>query len=182
MFHANTLKFVEWWRGLPRTGRWTTPARAFVEPADLVPVLPQVFILEARLARPTFRLAGGLICDLHGRELRDRPVAPLWDRADQPRIAAALERALAGPEPVIIQADAYALNDARVGLELVFAPLAAGPAGEPDRLIGLYQPTSILARLEGRPIHRLAIRRIHPEHAANDGRLRLVAVDGRRIA
>jgi hypothetical protein len=41
---------------------------------------------------------------------------------------------------VIVQADAYAINDARVGLELVFAPLSAGADGEPDRLIGLYQP------------------------------------------
>ena len=181
MFHANTLRFVEWWRGLPRAGGWIAPARAEVQPADLVPVLPQVFILEAS-ARPTFRLAGGLICDLHGRELKDRPVAPLWDRADQPRLIAAMERALIGPEPVIVQADAYALNDARVGLELVFAPLTTAADGEPDRLIGLYQPTSVLARLDGRPVHRLSIRRIHPEHAANDGRLRLVAVDGRRIA
>jgi hypothetical protein len=83
---------------------------------------------------------------------------------------------------VIVQADAFALNYARVGLELVFAPLSAGPHGEADRLIGLYQPTSMLARLDGRPVHRLSIRRVHPEVAANDARLRLVAVDGRRIA
>jgi hypothetical protein len=31
-------------------------------------------------------------------------------------------------------------------------------------------------------VHRLSLRRIHPEHAANDTRLRLVAIDGRRIA
>jgi hypothetical protein len=68
------------------------------------------------------------------------------------------------------------------GSRLVFAPLSAGPHGEADRLIGLYQPTSMLARLDGRPVHRLSIRRVHPEVAANDARLRLVAVDGRRIA
>jgi hypothetical protein len=96
MFHGNTLKFVEWWRGLPRAGLWAAPARTAVEPADLAPVLPQIFILETGAARPTFRLAGGLICDLHGRELRDRPLAPLWDRVDQPRIVAALERRWSG--------------------------------------------------------------------------------------
>jgi hypothetical protein len=58
MFHANTLRFVEWWRDLPRGAGWSAPARAAVQPGDLAPVLPQVFILEAAL-RPTFRLAGG---------------------------------------------------------------------------------------------------------------------------
>jgi hypothetical protein len=177
MFHPNTLRFLEWWRGLPQVGG--VPARASVEPAALARVLPQVFILAEDLS---FRLAGGLVCDLHGRELRDRAFAPLWDRPDQGRLAAALERAVVGREPVIVQADAHPLTGAGVGLQITMAPLASRAGGAADRLIGLYQPTSMLARLRGRPVQTLSIRRVHPEPAANDARLRLVAVDGRRIA
>lgn len=176
MLHPNTLRFIEWWRALPRAGG--APARAAVDPAALVRVLPQVFILGQDLS---FRLAGGLLCDLHGRELRDRPFAGLWSRPDQGRLADALERAVLELEPVPIEADAYPLTGAGVGVQVVVAPLASRPGGPSDRLIGLYQPTSMLARLQGRPVHSLHIRRAHGE-AANDRRLKLVAVDGRRIA
>lgn len=178
MFHPNTLRFIQWWRDLPRQGG-RAPGRAAVEPAELSPLLPQVFMLGADLR---FRLAGGLLCDLHGGELRGRAFAPMWSMLDRAPLSLALERCVERTEPTIIQGEAYPENGDGVGLQVTLAPLSSTPDGVPDRLIGLYQPTSLLARLQGQPVRSLALRRVHPERPANDARLRLIAVEGRRIA
>ena len=70
-----------------------------------------------------------------------------------------------------------------IGMEVLFAPLA-GPSGDADRYLGLYQPLGLTARLMGRPALSLAVRSIHRTGAANEEapRLRLATLDGRRVA
>ncbi|MFX8608797.1 hypothetical protein ABTM33_19020, partial [Acinetobacter baumannii] len=63
------------------------------------------------------------------------------------------------------------------------APLI-GPSGEADRTIGLYQPTTTVARLLGASIASLAIRAVSmaEDAPAPAPRLRLVVDNTRRVA
>ena len=67
-------------------------------------------------------------------------------------------------------------------MQIMFAPLR-GPDGRPDRVLGLYQPTALLNRLNGEPIDILALQRVYPaRESVERPALKLAVVDGRRIA
>lgn len=156
MAHAHTERLLDAWR-LSRGDRWL-PSRSEISPALLGPLLPQVFILGEAEADGAwrFRLSGGFVNDLHGRELRGERFLDLWAPADRAKAAAALERARTGGEPVVLKAVGVAMQDRRLGLELTLAP-ATGPTEAPDRIVGLLQPTSMVARLGERTLHELRL-------------------------
>jgi hypothetical protein len=143
--------------------------------------LPQVFILgRTDPGRYVFRLGGGLVTDLHGRDLRQLNVLALWSEADRPRLAAALEACRRASEPFITVAEARSSRGA-IPVEMVFAPLVAETAPF-DRILGLYQPLESLEQLHGHPAE-LSLRHIATAaERASPPRLRLAAVDGRLIA
>ena len=75
---AVTALYDYWTR---QRGDRAVPLRSAIEPADIAPILPDVFILEHnRLDDPRFRLAGTRLCAQFGRELKgagfDRLFAP----------------------------------------------------------------------------------------------------------
>lgn len=183
MFHANTEKLIATWRA-HRDGR-RLPARTDLSPIDLGALLPQVFMLGREAdGGELFRLCGGLIADLHGRELRGSSFYELWSKLDRPGVAAALARSRSGAHPVVITADASTERGDAVGVELCLAPLT-GPTGEVDRTIGLYQPISTVARLMGAPIKRFDVRAVTPAPEAETPvwpKLRLVVDNTRRVA
>jgi hypothetical protein len=190
MFHSSTERLIDDWRR--RKGRLAAPRRADFSPAALGALMPQLFLLGED---DSFRLVGGLVEDLYGRDLRGSAFTALWSGADAVKAAASMWETRAALQPVVIQALAYTAEGYETRLEIALAPLAGGD-GEIERLLGLVQPVSSLARLGGRPIESLSFRGLqHADGtepawagmltarppAAAPG-LKLVALDGRRVA
>lgn len=181
MFHSNTERMIAYWTSRAVAGR--APSRAAIQPTDFRQLMPQVFIL-GREARGDYRvrLSGGFVGDLHSRDLRGVNALTLWSDTDRLRLQTALEEIRARPEPLVAVCEGLA-SSASLSMEVLFAPLAAHDGG-PDRFLGLYQPTSLVARLMGQPCHELSIRRLVRPGAANEEapRVRLAAIGGRRVA
>jgi hypothetical protein len=182
MFHSNTELLIDYWR--EQKGSLRAPARASINPVDFASLLPQVFILgRVRPGQYGFRLAGGLVDDLHGGHLGGADPIKLWAPAHRASLQLALEAVCRQPEPLVIAAEGRARAGQMIKLEVVVAPLT-GPKGYVDRLIGLYQPTTPTIALMGQPIESLAIRNITSAGSAGASfpRLKLAAMNGRRIA
>lgn len=178
-FHSNTQRLIDYWRSLGASG--APPRRAAVDPAHFSNLAPQTFVL-GRMGAGLYpvRLAGGLVAELHGRDLRGQNGLSLFRQRDRPALQTALETARRRPEPLVATVQAHADNGAALALEVLFAPLA----GDPDRYLGLYQPLSMVARLDGHPIRDLAIGALRGVGPANEEtpRLKLATLDGRRVA
>jgi hypothetical protein len=180
MFHSNTQKLIDTWRA-HREGR-RLPARADLSPIDLGPLLPQVFLLGQEDGEEVFRLSGGLITDLYGRDLRGSTFSALWSSYECGLAVGALGRARAGAAPVVITVDAEAASGERIGVEICLAPLT-GPDGAANRTLGLFQPISMVGRLMGQRVKTLAWRGVvMAADAAAEPRLKLVAMNGLRVA
>ncbi|MBE7216907.1 MAG: PAS domain-containing protein [Caulobacteraceae bacterium] len=176
MTHLNTRFLLDEWRR--QRGRGRMPARTQMTAAALAPLLPQVFVLGREASAWRFRLAGGFLCELHGRELRGETFATLWEPGSRAAILRVLDRSAAEAEPVTLHAVAEHDPARWLGLETTLAPLT-GPTDAPDRIIGLHQPLSLVARLEGEAVPALRL-------AGVDGRTtagpRLVVDNTRRVA
>jgi hypothetical protein len=182
MFHSNTEQLIDYWRSR-RIGP-KAPARATIDPSDFTSILPQIFILGRRgFGDFVFRLNGGLVADLHGRDLRDENLIDLWEPEDRAPLQLALETIRRRVEPLVIDCDAWPEFGPPLRLELTLAPLM-GSGGDGDRMLGLYQPTAPTAVLMGRAVKALSIRAIRAGGGAGEAlpHLRLAAVNGRRIA
>lgn len=182
MFHASTERMIDYWMSRAQPGQ--APSRAAIQPADFRQLMAQVFILgrESKGYYP-FRLAGGFVSDLHRRDLRGVNGLFLWNEPDRLKLQTALEELRNQPEPLVACAEAVT-ETATLPLEILFAPLASHDSG-PDRFIGLYQPLSMVARLQGQAARTLLLRSLRrPGSAANEEgpRLRLAAIDGRLVA
>ncbi len=179
MVHPNTERLTEYWRG--KAGPHAAPARADIDPMEFVELLPQTIIVGRRDAGDLpFRLIGGLVADLHDRDLRGVNLLTLWAPANRAAIRLAVEQIRRRPEPLVVTGEMAADGVAPLGLEMLLAPLV-GPSGEIDRFLGLYQPLGLTARLLRRPVKELRLK--HLSRSGEDGpRLRLAALDGRRIA
>lgn len=181
MFHSNTERLIDYWRRLDGQGR--LPARAAVDPAAFADLAPQAFML-GRVGSGIYpvRLTGGFVDALHQRDLRRQNALSLFAQRDRMTLQTALESARRRPEPLVATVD-VASEGASIGMEILFAPLA-GADGGPDRFLGLYQPLAMVARLDGRPAGLFGVRSLRGTGPANEEapRLRLAALDGRRIA
>lgn len=181
MFHSNTQQLIDYWR--QQGGLAGLPVRAAIDPTAFAKLMPQAFML-GRTVNGVYpvRLAGGLLVDLHQRDLRRQNVLSLFSERDRFNLHTALETSRRRPEPVVVGVEALT-EGASLILEILFAPIAGGP-GSPERFLGLYQPLSLVARLDGLPIRELAVRSIRGVGPANEEthRLRLATLDGRRVA
>jgi len=179
-FHPNTERLISAWRA--RRGERRLPARTDLSPIDLGPLLPQVFMLGCEGEAEVFRLSGGLVADLYGRDLRGVEFKSLWRLSEQPLIMEAVARARRAAAPIVLSADAEAPSGDHIGIEICLAPLT-GPNGAANRTLGLLQPTSMVGRLMGQPIRSLSLR---GAALASDPRcgpyIRLVAVNGQQVA
>ncbi|HEX7757881.1 MAG TPA: PAS domain-containing protein, partial [Caulobacteraceae bacterium] len=178
MFHSNTELLIDYWRG--KRGDDVLPARTDIDPAQFAHLLPQTFII-GRLGPGVYpiRLAGEFVVDLHGRGLRGDNILNLWSRLHRVELQSALEGALRDPTPLVVSAEGRTDEGLGPRFEILFAPLS-GPTGRPDRLIGLYQPTSAIHTLGGRAVRELLIRAVGGADLRATPRLRLAALDGRR--
>jgi len=185
MSHSNTQRLTDYWRA--RRGVLRAPLRSNVDPSDFADLLPQVFMLgRLGAGHYSFRLAGGLLTDLHGQELRKADFSSLWVQFDRAQLNSAMENALRRSHVLVIEADGATAQGGVAAFEILLAPLVSKNGF--DRFLGLYQPTSPLSRLDDRPVSRLSIKLIRALAGAPDmadqtvPQLRLAAVDGRRIA
>jgi hypothetical protein len=183
MFHSNTQRLIEDWRA--RRGDRLAPARTDISPAEFKEILPQLFVLGCEEDGPeTFRLAGGLLVDLHDRDLRGVSFLSLWPYPDRTLVAETLEDARRSGAPVVLEASGWTPDGYEAKLEIVLAPLM-GASGRVERILGLYQPTSSVRRLMGQPIQEMTLREIksagQPGRPAPRVQLRLVALDGARL-
>jgi hypothetical protein len=181
MYHSNTSCLLAYWGELAAAGE--VPARADFDPMAMRAMLDQVFMLgRAAPGEFRFRLAGAMVGQLHGRELRAHLVLPLWADDDRLQVKTAMESVLRRGEPIVITTEGHA-GPFTTSLEILMAPLA-GPDGSVDRIVGLYQPLTPIARLQERPIDQLSVARIVKAFDPSDEaapRLRLAAISGRRV-
>lgn len=177
MLHSNTELLIDYWR--TKKGRAPVLDRRDVDPAELAPFLPRMFMVGRRADGGfILRLAGQYLVDAHGRARAGDDLFGLWRDEDHPLMRRSLERALARAAPLIVQAETRGERGRPILIEVAFAPLSAG--GEiPDRFVGLYQP---LGGASGRFIAPLAVRSIGGGAHDDPPRLRLVTVGGRLIA
>ncbi len=189
MFHANTQRLIADWRAC--RGARFAPDRADISPAEFREILPQMFILGREgPGSEAFRLAGGLLVDLHDRDLRGVTFLSLWPHADRAIVAEAMDQARRTGVPAVLEASAWTDEGNDASLEIVLAPLV-GPSGEIDRVLGLYQPTTSIRRLRGQPVVELTLRDVKAAHAPGAARieprpqppaprphLRLASIDG----
>ena len=179
-FHPNTDRLISAWRAR-RSGR-ALPARADLSPIDLGPLLPQVFMLGRQDGEELFRLSGGLLVDLWGRDLRGGLFDRLWRQGDGAVVLDALARARKAAAPVVLAADAEAADGEHIGVEICLAPIT-GPSGAADRTLGLLQPISMTGRLMGQSVRTLSLRgAVVAAEASSEPTIRLVALNGLRVA
>ncbi|MEI6283436.1 MAG: PAS domain-containing protein [Alphaproteobacteria bacterium] len=179
MFHPSTERLIEYWGERKSAGR--IPSRASINPGDFADLVPQLFILGRDGAGGyPIRLAGGFIIELHHRDLAGENMLDLWSPMSRAELWELLEASRRSGEPFVLTADINAV-EATVGMEVSFLPLTTSD-GEVSRFLGLYQPIAMVQRLKGRPAQSLSIRR--DGVAAEQARpaLRLVALEGRRLA
>jgi len=181
MFHLSTEQLIDYWRA--RRGADPIPRRASIDPAHVLNLLPQVFMLgRAAPGQYQFRLVGGFVADLHGRDLRKESFLGLWASEDRTALQMALEAIRRRGEPLVADCDARVQAGPSVRMEITLAPLL-GSNGEADRFIGLYQPTTPVAALQGRAAASLSVRALTTPGATTAlPRLRLAAVRGAQIA
>jgi len=178
VFHFNTERVIGYWSDLRRGS--SLPARQAFDPAAIAQLLPQIFMLELGRASLPFRLAGEFLIDLHGRPLKGVDFQDLFSPAGRSMAARAIDSVLNEPEPVVLEAEGFSVDGRSVNLEILLAPLA-GADGRVERLLGLYQPTTLVARLAGQPVVELDAR-LAMHATARGAHLKLAAVDGLRIA
>jgi len=180
MFKPNTERLLDYWRA--RRGDAPAPRRAQIDVADFPALAPQVFLAEMHAGGDVrFRLAGEGVAALAGRPLRGESLLSLWAAEHRGRLSRLLGAALASAEPLVVESLAHIDRPAEggeSGFEWLFAPLA-GPHGLHDRFLGLCQPAAMPAG-RASPMRIVAVNGVADE--ARRARLRLAALDGRRIA
>ena len=180
MTHSSTQTLIDYWQAR-RVGRYA-PTRASIDPMDFPALLPQVLIIGRKFpGEYLFRLAGGFVTDLHGRDLRGVDFTSLWAQNARLPLKSALEFSRRQAEPVHVVADAQA-GAHTLPLEITFLPLS-NAEHLVDRFLGFYQPTAPVTRLQGQPADRLALVLLGGQSAPelDQPRIRLATVGGERV-
>jgi hypothetical protein len=150
MKHRNSHLLIGYWSRLRRDGQ--TPDQADIDPRGIKRMLPSVFILDAHNpACPTYRLAGTLICERFGKELRGASFLGHWEAAARDPLQLLLARALAAKHAICLSAIGTTSHCATMEMETVLAPLTFGP-GAARRFLGITQFLGDATSLAGRPI------------------------------
>src|ERR1700722_10344895 len=117
MFHSNTEQLIDYWREVK--GAAAVAMRSSINPTEFAHLLPQVFMLGRKgSGQYHFRLAGGFIADLHGRDLRGEDFLRIWRSQDRAALQLALESARRRAHPLVIEAGALADSDSLARIEV----------------------------------------------------------------
>lgn len=150
MKHRNSHLLVGYWSRM-RRGR-EVPDQGDIDPRAIKRMLPYVFILDARdPTRPIYRLAGTVLCERFGLELRGASFFGHWEAQARGALVLLLKQAFAMKQPVCLSAIGTTSHCAVMEMETVLAPITYGN-GAPNRFLGIVQFLSDAAQLGGRPI------------------------------
>jgi len=123
-----------------KRGERAVPLRNAIDPAEIAPILPDIFILEsARLGAPRFRLAGTRICAQFARELKGTALDALFTPDQRARVSRIAQDVMAGEVSAVLQ---IVLVDGRLDTteaEILLLPLAT-KGRTADRIIGAFSP------------------------------------------
>lgn len=150
------LDIYNYWDEL--RGRKPAPRREDIDPAKLKHHLGDLFILTDKGEQsPFFRLAGTRLCDLFGRELRDRPFAELWS-ADKAVFPCRVARGILQHQlPVVFDVEAEDDHGAApLAFEMLLLPLRTDEGVAP-RLLGALLPERPRHEFDA-PINRLLMK------------------------
>ena len=130
LFHYWNSKRAE--SGLPR--------RTDIEPADILPVLPETMILQATRQEQdmTFRLAGTQISALFGRELRQQSLHDLLPKSNQALLRRLMRSCADEQAVVLVGIEARSRSGRIVDVEMLFLPLQREHDGA--RILGVVAP------------------------------------------
>ena len=116
------------------------PLRSEIEPADIAPILPDVFILEGgRLQAPRFRLAGTRFCAQFGLELKGADFAALFATDQRGRITKIADDVMTRATPAILAVQLVDGVLETTEAEILLLPLAT-KGRTADRIIGAFAP------------------------------------------
>ncbi|HLY07388.1 MAG TPA: PAS domain-containing protein [Rhizomicrobium sp.] len=147
MKHRNSHLLVGYWSRIRRGRR--APDQSDIDPRAIKRMLSQVFILEAHdAACPAYRLAGTVLCDRFGQELRGTNFLSIWEARARDTLALLLEQSLATSVPVCFSAVGETVRCTTIETETVLAPLAFG-SGTPQRFLGITQFLGDASQLDG---------------------------------
>ena len=178
MAHSSTELLIDYWQARISGGQ--APSRASINPVDFPTLLPQIFILGRHApGESSFRLVGGLVGELHGRDLRGVGFSSLWAQSARLPLQTEMERLRRRPAASRIAARMEAGVNT-LDLEIALMPLA-NATGEVDRFLGIYQPRQPVARLRGQNADRLQLLSLSGGGEVEAPHIRLAAVGGRRI-
>ncbi|MBU2941595.1 PAS domain-containing protein [Shimia thalassica] len=147
------LAIEEYWESLRNTR--CVPPRAEVDPRSMQKSLGQAFILE-RIApgMARFRVAGHLVSDLMGVDVRGMPLSALITPDSRDGFRDVLEQVFRGPAKATLQlATETGLGRPSLNAEMLLLPLS-GHRGDVSRVLG---GVSFTGQIGARP-HRLALK------------------------
>ncbi|PZM10779.1 PAS domain-containing protein [Rhizobium tubonense] len=157
MCQKASIEILNYWDRI--RGQFDAPLRAQIDPASVRHILPHLFILEEMPSGTSrFRLAGTAICNLFGRELRERSFASLWagDQSDDPvRIARSV---MAHAVPALMNATGYTVSGRQLAVELAMMPIRSS-SETCDRLLGCLTPVANSTSLGAEPVEFLSLDR-----------------------
>lgn len=147
MKHRNSHLLIGYWSRIRRGRR--APDQSDVDPRAIKRMLSQVFILEARdTTSPVYRLAGTVLCDRFGQELRGMNFLSLWEARARDTLALLLGQSLAAGAPLCFSAVGETARCTTIETETVLAPLTFGSGG-PERFLGITQFLGDASQLDG---------------------------------
>jgi hypothetical protein len=121
-------------------GSADAPLRNSIEPAAIRHILPKLFILELTSASEIrFRLAGTMICNLFGQELRDERFMSLWSGAHMQDIANIASGVMANSVPILLNATGYSAGNRSLACEILLMPVRSAE-DRCDRILGCIVP------------------------------------------
>jgi len=172
---SSTEQLIAYWRSRKRGAQ--APRRADIDPAGFPKLLPQVFILGRQgPGEYVFRLVGGLISTLHGRDLRGVDFVSLLAPHGRVPFQTGLEVRRRQPAPLVVTFDAQA-GGLSLPLDVALMPLA-NAENDVDRFLGIYDLKAPLARLRDEPAERLSLVDFANTEGSDQPRLRLAASGG----
>jgi hypothetical protein len=183
---ADTDLFLRHWRDIKTKAR-EAPNRRDFDPAKLKSCLPSLMMLEQTGPDYVFRLSGGSLVHLHGRELRGESFISLFTKSSQIEISACLQASMVRQIPLNLSVQAHTSKGKSISLTITLAPLC-NDYGVTDRLVGLYEAKEELPVLINQKIMVLnlisshLLRHVEVEMTDYIGApLRLVASHGQRL-
>ena len=157
MRQKTSIEIFNYWDRI--RGSADAPLRNSIEPAAIKHILPRLFILEMMpKGEIRFRLAGTMVCNLFGRELRNDEFTALWTGSQLDDIAKITTGVMTNAVPILLNATGYSAGGRSLAFEIVMMPLRSSE-DRCDRLLGCFVPTNGVTWITGEPLETMVLDR-----------------------